>query len=210
MSMICWVLGLTPAQIDALRASPSLASDVANVTPRAHLKTNVDEMLKRMSPEQRKVSEPQFRAWANATAEAQARLAGLGPFEAALDLEKSWHILHYVFTGEVGGAEAPGDALLSGDDLGDDVGYGPARLHDAARTRALHRFLETLDVVALQARVNFQHMGNLGIYRLPMGSGSDATYEEELRSEIATYFPLLRDYVAKMSEKENGLLTWLS
>jgi hypothetical protein len=58
----------------------------------------------------------------------------------------------------------------------------------------------------LQVRVNFAEMTRLGVYATPMGPGSVAEYESELRAEVAYYFPLLRDDVAKMSAKQYGLL----
>jgi hypothetical protein len=53
-------------------------------------------------------------------------------------------------------------------------------------------------------------MTRLGVYAMPMGPRSVAEYESELRAEVAYYFPLLRDYVAKMSAKQYGLLIWVS
>jgi hypothetical protein len=143
-------------------------------------------------------------------AEARARLERIGPFQQALDLEKSWHILHYLFTGHIDAAKAPGDALLTGEELGEDLGYGAPRLHDEKETRDFARFLQTLDVTRLQERVNFRAMLRAGVYSMPMGSGSDGEYEGEFRAEVASYFPRLRDYVAKAAEKQDGLLIWLS
>jgi Domain of unknown function (DUF1877) len=219
MSMICYLLGLTPAQIGALRATPSLTRDLTSVAQHDEARARRDEMTKRMSPEQRSASEARYREFQSTPAvrealariaEARARLAGIGPFESALDLEKSWHMLHYLFTGHIDASNAPGDALLTGESIGDNVGYGPARLHDETATREFGRFLETVDVARLQARVNLREMTRLRVYAMPMGPGSDAEYESELRAEIAHYVPLLRDYVARMSEKRNGLLIWLS
>jgi Domain of unknown function (DUF1877) len=219
MSMMCWVLGLSPAQIGALRATPSLTSDLTRVAENDEARARREEMTKRMSPEQRSASEarrqafeatPVAREALTRIAEARARLAGIGPFEPALDLAKSWHMLHYLFTGHVDDSNAPGNALLTGESIGDDVGYGPARLHDETATREFARFLETVDVARLQARVNLREMTRLRVYAMPMGPGSDAEYESELRAEVAHYVPLLRDYVARMSEKRYGLLTWVS
>jgi Domain of unknown function (DUF1877) len=214
MSMICRVLGLSLAQIGELRRRPSLASDLARVTQDEQLRVRLEQLrarrgetTTRMSPEPTKPFEAQYRTLLD---EARGRLASIGPFEQALDLEKSWHILHFLFTGHIAPYNAPGDALLTGADLGEDVGYGPARLHDELETQEFDHFLEMLDLVQLQARVNFQEMTRLGVYSMPTGPGSDAEYESELRAEVARYFPLLRDYVAKMSEKQYGLLIWVS
>lgn len=100
--------------------------------------------------------------------------------------------------------------LLTGQDLGEDVGYGPARLHDSAASHSFSQFLETQDLASLQRRVNFKEMTQLSLYGVPFGRGPESEYETELRNEVALYFPLLRDYVRVMSEKANGLLFWNS
>jgi hypothetical protein len=219
MSMICYLLGLSAAQIGALRATPSLTSDLARVAERDENRVHRDEMMKRMSPEQKRASKARYREFeatpavreASARiAEARARLAGIGPFEPALNLAKSWHMLHYLFTGHIDDSSAPGNALLTGEPIGEDVGYGPARLHNETATREFGRFLETVDVARLQARVNLGEMKRLRVYAMPSGPGPEAEYERELRAEVTHYFPLLRDYVARMSEKHHGLLTWVS
>jgi hypothetical protein len=152
MSMICWVQGLSPAQIAALRAAPSLVGDLA-------FQVRLDRITSGMSPEKKQAHEAQLLGSMEAApgaqqmrarmAVARTRLAEIGPFEQVLCLEKSWHILHYLFTGHIDPSNAPGDALLTGEDLGEDVGYGPARLHDQRGTRDFGRFLETLDLARL-------------------------------------------------------------
>src|SRR5262245_6180410 len=123
MSMICWIQGLSPAQIGGLRASPSLARDIAAASQERWHKVRVEEIVTRMTPEQRAQHEATRAAFeANpAVAEAVAfraaaceRAAALGPFEDALCLEKSWHMLHYLLTGRTDPVGSPGDALMTG------------------------------------------------------------------------------------------------
>jgi hypothetical protein len=218
MSMICWVLGLSPTQIIALREIPSLASDLARMKQNEQLQADLAAAISRMPPEKREAAEAQYRAaieQAPGAKEAdalntalRARLERLGPFEQTLNLAKSWHILHYVFTGLVDDTKAPGDALLTGEPLGADVGYGPARLHDSRETQDFARYLTSLS--RLQERVHYREMSRIGVYSMPMGPGSDAEHEAELRAEVTSYFPQLREYVVRMAEKQNGLLIWLS
>src|SRR5579871_4905619 len=115
MSMICSVLGVTPQQMGALKANPALAS---------YLAVHIDE--------------------GQIGASAPGGLTALGPLEKPLDLHKSWHLLHYLFTGEVGPAESPGGMLMGGEELGEDIGYGPPRLHEAEATRAFGAFLKQM------------------------------------------------------------------
>lgn len=229
MSMICWLLGVSPAQIAAIERTPKLASDVAQVARNNARQERMAVYRARETPEQRRAREERESADRKAYPElaqaevhlneARSRVAPIGPFEKPHCLEKSWQILHYLMTGhgwetlreiERGVvAPGPGDALLTGKPLGDNLGYGPARLHDDKATAAFARFLATLDVATLQSRVNLQRLRAEQIYAVPTGPGGDATYEAELRAAIAHFFPLMRDYVADMAGKRNGLLVWL-
>jgi Domain of unknown function (DUF1877) len=217
MSMMCSVLGVTPAQIRALRAKPALVSKLVLVASIERFKVPADDL----SP---------------SVADARAALAPLGPIEKSISLEKSWHMLQYLFTGHVGTwhpgellppgtipgedaaygpdrlydhGQAPGDLLLSGQELGQNVGYGPARLHDEMKTLEFSRFLEALDVVRLRARTNFDAMNRAGVLYGARDPGDEALHKM-LHEEIAIYFQLLRDYVRAMAAKGNGLTVWIS
>jgi Domain of unknown function (DUF1877) len=225
MGIVCRVLGVTPAQIGALRATPSLASGlvIAALGDHASYMARFDGALQRVPPEhraefeaRRAELEAQSRAAIEASplakqiAEARERIAVLGSIEQALDLEKSWHILHYSYTGSMHPTGTPGDLLMTGEELGEDVGYGPPRLHGPAATRNFSRFLEAQDLKRLQARVDLKKMDATGVYGVPMGPGSPAEYEKELREVVGYYFGRLRAYVRGMADKGNGLLTWMS
>ena len=168
MSMICSVTGLSSAQVEALRATPSLATGVAM-----------------------------------ASLGGDGDLSQLGALQPELDLQKSWHILHYLFIGSVDDTSSPGGTLLAGEELGEDVGYGPARLLDESMTAEFARFLQGLDADSLLARMNIGEMASAGVYAV-----SDD--DEDLREEVAYFFPQLRDYVVQVAQKQGGLLTWLS
>jgi Domain of unknown function (DUF1877) len=141
----------------------------------------------------------------------ELRIAGLGKIETPLDLQKSWHILHYVFTGDIGPVGSPGDGLMAGEDLGDDItGYGPPRLLSPEDTKLFADFLKSLNLETLQSRANFETMSAAHVYALPMGPGAEADFEVGIRGEIASYFPALRDYVSKAAGNGNGLLMWLT
>jgi hypothetical protein len=138
------------------------------------------------------------------------RVSPLGAIAQPLVLEKSWHILHYAFTGEAEPTGSPGSMLLEGDEVGEDIGYGPPRLLDPQSTKTFADFLAQQTVEELQARANYAAMKTASIYGLPMGGGDDARHEDAVRREIAAYFPPLRDYVVATAAKNNGLLLWLA
>jgi hypothetical protein len=218
--MICWLLGLSPAHIRHLREEPSLAAGLARSAQDMAMKNQRAEIFRRMSPEKRQEAEARYQAMLEQmpalkelgarNAEVRSKVEAIGPIEDALGLEKSWHMLHYLFTGHAAPFHAPGDALLTGEDMGEDVGYGPARLHSEKDTAEFARFLAAEDAAQLQRRINYREMSRIGIYGMPMGPSPETEFEEMLRAEVAAYFPLLRDYIVHMAEKGNGFLVWLS
>lgn len=220
MSMIFQLVAITPDQIVKLRETPSLARELATVAGNDAGELQRAQMLKDLPPERRQQSEarllamqesPYFIEAQKEVQQARQRLNEFGHVGPALDLEKSWHILHYLFTGDVGPIGSAGDALMAGDDVGEDfVGYGPPRLHSPASTRLFADFLQSRDLETFQRRANREAMITIGIYGLPMGQGAEAEFESGVRREIATYFPLLRNYVVDAATNGNGLLMWLT
>jgi hypothetical protein len=207
MSMQCSVLGLTPAQIDALVARPALVTDLVLVA-------KFDEIIRRQQLETSSATDdraPTAKERQLRIAEARERIARLGSFEPPLDLEKWWHILHYVLTGEIGPAGGGSDLLLTGQELGEDMGYGPARLHGPAETKDFSRFLERQDLANLQARIDLGETSRLYPGRLypAMRGPADAEYLDMLRNNVGRHFVRLQDYVRKMADRGNGLLIWV-
>jgi hypothetical protein len=212
MSMICFVRGLTPAQVDALQSMPLLINDLTRL---ASCERNASfwENVKRKHPEADQAADTALSDATACLAEARERAATLGPTEPALCLEKSWHMLHYLLSGDIDPTGEAGDLLLTGEELGEDQGYGPARLHSPTETQLFSDFLESRETANLQAGIDFREMSRLGVYPMVPGGwgwGSDAEHESALRQDVAFYFPRLRDYVSKMSDKGNALLVWLS
>ena len=217
--MIFGLIGVSRDQAESLRAAPALANDLVTVAQKDASDASHKAFLERLPKERRleiekrreaREASAQFQEYREQIEQARAKLSCLGTLAPALDLEKSWHILHYVFTGDVGPVSSDGDALLSGEDVGDDMGYGPPRLYDPERTKAFADFLGRQTLEELQARLNYAAMMAAGVYGLPMGQGSQTEFEDGIRREVASYFPQLRDYVTAMASKGNGLLMWLT
>jgi len=102
----------------------------------------------------------------------------------SLSLDKAWHGVHYLLTGEVEQADTPiGQAVLGGVEVGDDFsGYGPARLLDVTQTAAVADALAHPEVEPdARARFDAQRMTELRIYPF----GWDAESLEWLLSSLA-------------------------
>jgi hypothetical protein len=118
----------------------------------------------------------------------------------ALELDKSWHVLHFLFTGQPSHGPMPAAALLSGGrEIGEDLGYGPARALSAAETKAFAQFLAGQTAAALAGRIDVATMERLGIYAADDDSAEDVDH----------YFPQLQAYVDDAAKHGRGLVIWM-
>jgi hypothetical protein len=119
----------------------------------------------------------------------------------ALELDKSWHLLHYLFTGRAWDGPMPAAALLTGGrEVGEDLGYGPARALSAQETKAFAQFLASQSETSLAAKINVPQMQSMEIYAA----------DDDSHDDLEHYFPQLKSYVADAAAKGQGLLIWMS
>jgi Domain of unknown function (DUF1877) len=84
---------------------------------------------------------------------------GIGLNENGLNLEKSWHVLHYLLTGETEEAQPPlGNAILGGKEIGDDLGYGPARFLTPQQVQEVASALASMKKEDLASRFDLDAM----------------------------------------------------
>jgi hypothetical protein len=88
--------------------------------------------------------------------------------EPELDLDKSWHAIHYLLTGTAWELDdGVGAAILGGQEIGEDNGYGPARLLPAEAVETVAAALDALDMQTLRARFDPDAMAAADIYPTP-------------------------------------------
>ena len=88
------------------------------------------------------------------------------PDGKGISLDKAWHGLHFLLCGAAEPAPGPlGQAVLGGTEIGEDLGYGPARYFTAAQTSEIAQALQAPGLEAvLRARFNPAGMTSLGLY----------------------------------------------
>ena len=85
--------------------------------------------------------------------------------ETSLDLDKAWHGVHWLLTGSADETAHPtSDAILGGEPVGEDLGYGPPRLLSPARVAAVAGRLAGVGHDDLQARLDPAAMQEAGVY----------------------------------------------
>lgn len=128
-----------------------------------------------------------------------------------LDLHKSWHVLHFLFTGSAWEGAAPAAMLLKGGrEVGEDLGYGPARVVDADAVKAFAAFLAQVSIEGLAGRLDIPAMAAQGIYCADDEEDDDELVEAELLDMVEHYLPLLKDYVADAAARDHALAIWMS
>ncbi len=124
--------------------------------------------------------------------------AASGTAPQGLELEKSWHTLHYLLAGTVyEPGPAPGDAILGGREIGPDLGYGPARYLSPDQVRATAAALAQLTPAELARRFDLKTMREADIY----------CCEDESELALAQdYFVELADYYQKAAARGDAML----
>lgn len=128
---------------------------------------------------------------------------------ADLDIEKSWHGIHFVLTGSDWGGASPLNFLVSGGmEVGDeDVGYGPARAFTSAQVRAIHEALAQLPPEQFARRIDLAALEEAGIYP-EIWEREDE--EAENREFLTRYYAALRRYVESLAREGAGMLIYIS
>jgi hypothetical protein len=124
-----------------------------------------------------------------------------------LDLDKAWHGLHYLLTGESEGGPLPlAQAIIGGIEFGPEVGYGPARFLTADEVSAVAQALAPLTPDALTQRFNPKDMEDKQIYpEIIWVRDGDEALEYVLQS-----FPGLQKFYADAAARGDAVIAWFS
>jgi hypothetical protein len=121
----------------------------------------------------------------------------------SVNLEKAWHGLHYLLTGDAWDGEAPLNFLVvGGQPIGDvDFGYGPARLLNPAEVQSLADALLTISDDQLWSRFDAEKLTEEQIYPLIWDEPA-----EDLREEYLMYFHDLKTFVSQSAAEGMALI----
>jgi len=124
------------------------------------------------------------------------------PACCSVNLEKSWHGLHYLLSGSVWEGDGPLAFLLAENETipDSDTGYGPVGLLSADRVRQVHVALSALADDALWNRFDSVKMSAESVYPQIWDEP-----EADLRQEYLFYFRELKALVAKAAAQGDAL-----
>jgi hypothetical protein len=120
-----------------------------------------------------------------------------------LSLDKAWHGVHYLLTGEPESTSGSlGNVVLGGTEIGDDEGYGPARCFTTSEVAQLARVLDQAGIRdEAAARYDSARMSDLGIY--PGG------WDEEGRDWLLDALDELRAFFVAVAATGDAIVTCL-
>jgi hypothetical protein len=127
-----------------------------------------------------------------------------GKQDSTLDLNKSWHGLHWLLCESAWEGEEPlRSAILGGEEVGEDLGYGAARVVAPERVREVASALAMLSVAQVMKRFDGKSMDAAEIY--PGGFAEDDSWAEEMEEN----FERLRKFYAAAAKEGDAVLSWL-
>jgi hypothetical protein len=123
-----------------------------------------------------------------------------------LDLDKCWHGLHYLLTGETYGGKPPlSQAVLGGVEFGEDGGYGPARYLEASDVRDIAGALAHVTPGALAQRFNPDDMEAKQIY-----PDIWANERDEALDFLLDGFSNLKKFYTDAAARGDAVVQWIA
>ena len=120
-----------------------------------------------------------------------------------VDLDKAWHALHFLLTGNLEPDGTPiGDAILGGDPIGPDLGYGPARVISADYAKEIHQAIDSIDIEAAYSKLDPDAAQLSMVY-------CGFEFDPEEVTYLADYFNQLKAFYADAAQHEQAIIAYI-
>jgi hypothetical protein len=124
-----------------------------------------------------------------------------------IDLDKAWHGIHYLLTGQADGGELPQSlAVVGGEEFGPEVGYGPARFLTAPEVKSVAAVLANLPAQSLASRFDPNDMAAKQIYP----DGIWVRDGKEALDYVLDNYQQLKTFYREAAERGDAVIQWLS
>lgn len=126
--------------------------------------------------------------------------------ENNIDVDKAWHGIHYLLAGDSTGGEPPlANVIPGGTEIGDDVGYGPAKYLNTDEVQAAADALRDITPDVLRSRYVASDLSKNEIYPEIWDDPDDETV-----GYLTSWYATLRDYYIDAAAKKNAMLKYLN
>lgn len=127
--------------------------------------------------------------------------------EHSIDVDKAWHGIHFMLTGQAYGGDGPlALVIMGGEEVGDEVGYGPARLLLPEQVNVIANALEKLTIEEFKKAFKPAEMTAAEIY-------PEVIWErdgQEALDYVLEYFEELVVFYRDAAKRGDGVALWLS
>ena len=124
----------------------------------------------------------------------------------SIDIDKSWHGIHYLLTGQAEGGEgAVALAVFGGEEFGPEVGYGPARFLLPEQVVQIAGALSKIEASELAKRFNPKDMTAKDIYLTPMWERDG----NEALDYALEYYQQLPVFYRDAASRGDAVIQWL-
>lgn len=126
--------------------------------------------------------------------------------ENLIDVDKSWHCIHFMLSGSADGGSTPLSwAILGGEEFGDDIGYGPARILLPDEVRMIATALSDISEEDFKSRYAPQAMQAADVYLSDMcvRDGDDALFY------LASNYVNLNEFYRNAAFRGDGVVLWI-
>jgi hypothetical protein len=126
--------------------------------------------------------------------------------ENHLDVDKAWHAIHYMLNGKTWEGDPPLFwTVMGGKEIGEDVGYGPARYLSVEQVKAIAGALSAIDAKLFGARFDARALDAAEIYPQIWESG-----DAEALEYVVSYYDQLRSFYLAAAERGDAVLIYLN
>jgi hypothetical protein len=124
-----------------------------------------------------------------------------------VDVDKSWHCIHFMLAGDAGMGPDPSSwAFFAGEVVGEDVGYGPARILQPAQVQSIASALSSIGLSDFKARYSPSAMQAANVYLSDMCVRDG----DEALDYIAGNYQTLVAFYRGAAERGEGAVLWVS
>jgi hypothetical protein len=129
------------------------------------------------------------------------------PVAPGLDIDKSWHAIHFLLTGDPWEGTPPlGFIVSGGTPVGDDTGYGPPRAFSSRELAEIASALEPITTATLKDRYDAEAFAQSQIYP----DIWDEPEQECLDDYVLHYFEELKRFIQQACADGKGLIVYLT